>query len=457
MKGKEIESRQTKNPETSEKRTISLSPSTIETPEKRTFTLSPSTIDRIEGEELMNLSQHLAENSPTSLAAHCSSEASTSQSHKEKENTEFTRRNEEVNGGKAAKNSRENAKNIKNKGASPIDIDRQTKPKRMQKETKKENERSKSRPRDNQISGNWKKEQRYNSPRQKEGERGKSRRSEGRRNEQKHKRKPSRNITPGRPRSQSTNAHNKTNTEKRLSPPRDKGEMIFRYRSRTQKYNLKPKKVDKAKWRIKLTQVKENRDDIILNRNSVLTLFKYIRKLNQIKSEDLLVVEPSHVNAKAKTVLYVTSTTLKNLILDCSEELDEMGYEVKVQSTKSEEDNKREAENKRRITPSRKQVDRHPKSALGRTGRNKSPEKNKDRARAREVEEKLRENRQALKENKNYESFTKTKDTNKHNKAKAIPEITAKLSTEKFPQKRCEPTKGIWSWLPKILREKKQT
>ncbi|XP_069463405.1 arginine and glutamate-rich protein 1-A-like [Ambystoma mexicanum] len=324
------------------------------------------------------------------------------------------------------------------------------------KETEKERERMRSRTPEKRTLRHQDKEHRSNYPKQKEGDYDKSRgRPEPRREEQKQKRKNYRSETSLRPRTKSRNPRNKNYAHNRSSSPRDRGEMSFRYRSITQKYNQKVKKVDKAKWRIKLTQVKENRDEIILNHNSVLRLFKFVRKLKHIKSDDLLVVDPSHVDTKAKTVLYLTSTTLKNLILDCRKELEEMGYEV--QSATSTEDNKQEVVSKECHKYSEKQIAKHQKHTTTTNVTQKNYTNNKERTRTLEPEKKLGEKKLALTEDKYKEIVTKTKEIKKTNRIAISPQkIDQMHTTVNDLQKRCEPMKGIWSWLPKALREKKQ-
>ncbi|XP_069460581.1 arginine and glutamate-rich protein 1-like [Ambystoma mexicanum] len=241
-------------------------------------------------------------------------------------------------------------------------------------------------------------------------------------------------------------------------PSRDLREMGPQCRATTKLYSQKPRKWEEAKWQIKLTQVEENNDKITLNRNSVLKLFKYIRNLKHIKSEELLVVEPSHRDTKARTYLHIASTTLKNTIIENKSELENMGYDLRVYPVTHTGQKQANEDGKRQDIPDTK-LSKHQNLNSHIKKSHKSPVV---KEKTRETQTRAGQKPLSPKKTNYHRRTTEEEDKRKSdrvrttNSQKEQNQEQQQKKTESNRLLKCAPMKGIWSWLPRALTEKKQ-
>ncbi|XP_069486224.1 peptidyl-prolyl cis-trans isomerase G-like [Ambystoma mexicanum] len=449
-------------------------------------TPSPTTTnDFLANEELMNLSQYVSEDSISGMSPKKTSKISPPQSASKtnkadnniEENSQW---NEQRQKQKMVKTSSQNKKETQ-----VTETSRQKILKQMMK-TKKERERARSRTPENRSSRNLEKVDHHSRARSeaREGERSNRIQRDDfqyRQDEQKSKSKSSRGHTPMRVDTKPKYGKRGENEKTSANSSRGLGEMSSQYRARTKWSNQKPRKWDQAKWQIKLTQVEEKEDKVTLNRNSVLKLFKHIRNLKYIKSEELLVVGPSHRNTKARTYLHIASTKLKNTFLENKRELENMGYDLRVypvtqigQKHESKERKRKESpdinlnkhrnfnfqtkkshtspgvKEKKRVMQKREgQKPLNPKETIHH-GRSEREDKRQTYS-VRETSSQKDQNQEQKQED--------TRKTHRVRKTTAQKEQNQEQQQNKIESElplKCVPMKGIWSWLPKALTEKKQ-
>ncbi|XP_069482590.1 claspin-like [Ambystoma mexicanum] len=316
-----------------------------------------TTYDSLVNDELMNLSQYVSEDSTSDMSPKKISKTRHSQSA-----SKINKSDNDIKVNSQRTEQRQKQKTVKtcsrdNNEIEGTETSRQ-KTLKQKMETKKERERARSRTPEQRSSRTLKKVDHHSRvrPEAREGERSNRTQQEDfqyRQDEQESKCKSSRGHTPT---SKDTKyKHNKRGkNEKTITISScDYGELSSQHRASIKWPNQKPRKWDQAKWQIKLTQVEENEDKVILNRNSVLKLFKHIRNLKYIKTEDLLVVEPSHRNIKARTYLHIASTKLKNTLLENKKGLENMGYDLRVYPVTQTEQKYDSKERKRKESPNK--------------------------------------------------------------------------------------------------------
>ncbi|XP_069482585.1 caldesmon-like [Ambystoma mexicanum] len=440
------------------------------------------TYDFLENDELMNLSQYVSEDSTSDSSPKKTSKSLYSQLAGKSNKAD---NKAEVNSQWTEQRQKQKLVKTRSRDKNEIKVTETVRQKILKQmmDTKKERERARSRTPDQRSGRTLKKVDHYSRARQeaREGERSNLTQQvdfQYRQDEQESESKNLRGYTPTSKDMKYKHDKRGKNEKNITTSSRGYGELSPQHRDRTKWPNPKPRKWDQAKWQIKITQVEENEDKVTLNRNSVLKLFKYIRNLKYIKSEDLLVVEPSHRNTKARTYLHIASTKLKNTLLENKRELENMGYDLRVYQvtqTKQKHDNN---DRKRKESPD-KNLNKQSNSNL-QTKKSYTSFEVKEKT----EEMKKREGQKSLKLKENIQyGRNRTEDkrlshsdmeisSRKQERKQEDPrnihraretatrreqnQEQQQKKTESEPSQKCAPMKGIWSWLPKALTEKKQ-
>ncbi|XP_069486272.1 histone-lysine N-methyltransferase, H3 lysine-79 specific-like [Ambystoma mexicanum] len=440
------------------------------------------THDFLVNEELMNLSQYVSEDSTSEMSPKKISKTLYLQSASK---TNKADNDIEVNSQQTEQRLKQKMVKTSSRDKNEIEVietPRQKILKQMM-ETKKERERPRSRTPEQRSSRTLKKVDYQLRVRAETREGERSNRTQRndfqyRQDEQERKSKSSRGHTPMS--RDMKYKHDKRGKNEKISATSlgGNGELSAQHRTTTKWPNQKLRKWDQAKWQIKLTQVEENEDKVILNRKSVLKLFNYIRNLKHIKSEDLLVVEPSHRHTKARTYLHIASTKLKNILLENKRELENMGYDLKVYPVTQTEEKYDSKERKRKESPDKnlnKQRNSNlqiKKSYTSPGVKEKAQEmKKREGQKSLNLKDNIQNGRNEREDKRQIYSVMETSPRKQERKQEdprkihRAREITARKDQNQEQQQnkieselplKCAPMKGIWSWLPKALTEKKQ-
>ncbi|XP_069486374.1 micronuclear linker histone polyprotein-like [Ambystoma mexicanum] len=217
------------------------------------------------------------------------------------------------------------------------------------------------------------------------------------------------------------------------------------HKSKTELDHDRSNSTKKIAWSLKIEQRSENRDEIILNRRGVLTLFGSIPALRQIKSEDLKLVDPYHSNRRANTYLYIASKKIQSRIIEEAEELSKFGYMVTGNSTSPGE---------------RREIQDNASAKIASTGstRNKSEDYSYTKKSYEEVANSKRRSERNSSSGKNRDTSSNKnpqKSVNKEPPKKLTPREPQTNNPDSMKAPENPQSKGnllgIWSWLPKAL------
>ncbi|XP_069494388.1 glutamic acid-rich protein-like [Ambystoma mexicanum] len=230
--------------------------------------------------------------------------------------------------------------------------------------------------------------------------------------------------------------------------------------------NVKINNKRECRWMIKITQRSCNKEEVILNRRTILDILHQMRDLRHIISEDIQIVEPWHTRKGAVALLYLNSSTICRMIEKHHNDFYNHGYHIEEITINKHQANIEANTNKSEIKRENKKIEAGNNMCADQQ-RGENLQKEHKRTQAYKVAQRrcVRDNRTQNKESEmNKHAPTQRRTGEQYHTTKAqrsqsdekvtIRSVTQRVDKSPSAQKKEAPQNfktGLWGWLPKAL------